>query len=158
MSERALRFGPLDTLVGYQLRWAFLRSNQLFAAMAGELGLAPGQFGVLTLIGLNPGRTQREIADASGLDRSSLTQMLDLLARRGYVVRRPGPDRRSFSLHLTPAGDAARAQGQPKVLEHERLIRGALSAVEAKTLLKLLERVAVHPMREAPSIPAARFD
>lgn len=138
----ALDYGPLDDLVGYQLRRAFLRSNHLFATLTGEVGLAPGQFGVLTLIARNPGRTQSRIADGAGLDRSSLTQMLDQLAARGYVERRPGPDRRSASLYVTAAGEAVCASAEAKIGEHERRVRAALTDAEAETLLTLLKRLA----------------
>jgi len=138
-------FGPLDQLVGYQLRRAFLRSNQLFAALAGEAGLAPGQYGVLKLIGLNPGRSQTEIAAAAGLDRSSLTQLLDQIARAGLVERRPGPDRRTLSLHLTDEGARTLEAAAGKVAEHEAAIRAGLSPDEAATLAELLRRIHAGP-------------
>lgn len=140
-SPNPLRYGPLDALVGFQLRRAFLRSNQLFGRLVGEVGLAPGYFGVLTMISLNPGSLQREIADAVGLDRSSLTQMLDQLSKLGYVERRPGPDRRSFSVFVTPAGAVACTSAQAKIQEHEALIRGSLSSEEVSVLLTLLQRL-----------------
>lgn len=134
-------FGPLDELIGYQLRRAFLRSNQLFASLAGEAGLAPGQYGVLKLIALNPGRSQTEIAAAAGLDRSSLTQLLDQIARAELVERRPGPDRRTLSLHLTAAGRRTLAEAAAKVAEHEAAIRAGLTDDEARTLAALLKRM-----------------
>jgi len=134
-------FGPLDGLVGYQLRRAFLRSNQLFAGLAGKAGLQPGQHGVLKLIGLNPGRSQSDIAAAAGLDRSSLTQVLDQLARRGLVERRPGPDRRTLSLHLTEEGEKTVAEAAGSVAEHEAAIRGDLTEAETRTLVELLRRI-----------------
>ncbi len=137
-----IRFGPLETLVGYQLRRAFLRSNQLFGALAGEVGLAPGQYGVLTLIALNPGRSQSDIAGAAGLDRSSVTQMLDQLAARGWVERQPGPDRRSFSLFITASGRSVCDAASRKVADHERLICDALTKAEVARLLDLLAHLA----------------
>ena len=134
-------FGPLESLVGYQLRRAFLRSNQLFAKLGGEAGLAPGQYGVLQLIALNPGRSQTEVAAAAGLDRSSLTQMLDLLTARGFVERRPGPDRRTVSLYLTGEGQAACDLAANKAREHETIIRGDLNDAEAAALTQLLQRI-----------------
>jgi DNA-binding MarR family transcriptional regulator len=134
-------FGPLDGLVGYQLRRAFLRSNQLFGALAGKAGLQPGQYGVLKLIGLNPGRSQSDIAAAAGLDRSSLTQLLDQLCKRGLVERRPGPDRRTLSLHLTGEGEATLSEASASVAQHERAIRGELSDEDARTLVELLKRL-----------------
>ena len=112
---------PLDRRIGYQLRRAFFRSNGLFARLGGEAGLAPGQFGVLKLVELNPGRSQTEIAAAAGLDRSSLTQLLDQLVGRGLIERRPGRDRRTVSLHLTAAGAKAAAKAEPKVEAHEAI-------------------------------------
>lgn len=134
-------FGPLDGLVGYQLRRAFLRSNQLFAGMAGKAGLQPGQYGVLELIGLNPGRSQSDIAAAAGLDRSSLTQLLDHLCKRDLVERRPGPDRRTLSLHLTKAGEKTLKEAAGHVAEHENAIRGELTDDEARMLVELLKRL-----------------
>jgi len=138
-------FGPLDDLIGYQLRRAFLRSNGLFARLADEAGLAPGQYGVLKLIELNPGRSQSEVAAAAGLDRSSLTQLLDQLARRDLIERRPGPDRRTTSLFLTAAGAAVVAAAAARVGEHEAAIRGSLSDDEAGLLLDLLKRLQGEP-------------
>jgi DNA-binding MarR family transcriptional regulator len=133
--------GPLDGLIGYQLRRAFLRSNQLFGAMAGKAGFAPGQFGVLKLVALNPGRSQSEVAAAAGLDRSSLTQMLDQLEGKGWVERRPGRDRRSVSLYVTKEGAAACEAAEPQVARHEALIRAGLTDAEARTLAGLLRRL-----------------
>lgn len=136
-----LDFGALRGLIGYQLRRAFLRSNKLFTRLGGEAGVAPGQYGVLKLIGLNPGRSQAEIAQAAGLDPSSLTQLLDQLASRGMVERRPGRDRRLSSLHLTRDGARAVYEATAKVLEHERAIRAKLSEDEARQLVDLLGRI-----------------
>jgi DNA-binding MarR family transcriptional regulator len=142
MTDRpSIDFGPLDSLVGYQLRRAFLRSNQLFARLSGEAGLAPGQYGVLKLIALNPGRSQTDIAAAAGLDRSSLTQVLDQLAGRALVERRPGPDRRTLSLFLTDAGARVVEAAAPRVEEHEAAICAQLTEAERATLVDLLKRM-----------------
>ncbi|HEY3812056.1 MAG TPA: MarR family transcriptional regulator [Caulobacteraceae bacterium] len=144
-----IAFGPLDARIGYQLRRAFFRSNGLFGRLAGEAGIAPGQFGVLKLVELNPGRSQTEIAAAAGLDRSSLTQLLDQLVSRGLIERRPGRDRRTVSLHLTPAGAEAVARAEPKVEVHEAALRSGLSDDEAVVLLELLNRLQVEPAGSA---------
>ena len=136
-----IEFGPLDERIGYQLRRAFFRANGLFARLAGEAGLAPGQYGVLKLVELNPGRSQTEVAAAAGLDRSSLTQLLDQLVKRRLIERRPGRDRRTVSLHLTDAGRAALVRAEPKVAEHEAVMRTGFTEAEAETLLGFLKRL-----------------
>lgn len=140
-SVRALDYGPLADRVGYRLRRAFLRSNQLFARLAGKAELAPGQYGVLVLIDGNPGRSQTEVAAASGLDRSTLTLMLDQLAGRSWIERRPGPDRRTISLFVTDEGRAAITAAEPLVAEHEMLVRSGLSPTEIELLLELLGKI-----------------
>jgi DNA-binding MarR family transcriptional regulator len=155
-SKTPVAFGPLDDRIGYQLRRAFFRSNGLFARLGGEAGLAPGQFGVLKLVELNPGRSQTEIAAAAGLDRSSLTQLLDQLVRRGLIERRPGRDRRTVSLHLTPEGSEALGRAEPKVEEHEAILRAGLSDEEVTVLLKLLRQLQREPAAaSATARPAA---
>ncbi len=150
MAEKLpIDFGPLNERIGYQLRRAFFRSNGLFGRLAGQAELAPGQFGVLKLVELNPGRSQTEIAGAAGLDRSSLTQLLDQLVRRGLIERRPGRDRRTVSLHLTAAGAEAVNRAEPKVEEHEAIIRAGLSDAEAAVLLELLKRLQLEPAGSA---------
>ena len=139
---RPIVFDQLDELVGYQLRRAFLRSNQLFAEAAAQAGLAPGQVGVLKLVLLNPGRSQSEIAAAAGLDRSTLTPMLDQLGERGLIERRPGPNRRTVSLHATEEGQAVWRALEPHIQAHEREIRRNLTEAEGDLLLDLLKRLA----------------
>jgi DNA-binding MarR family transcriptional regulator len=144
-----IEFGLLNERIGYQLRRAFFRANGLFARLAGEAGLAPGQYGVLKLVELNPGRSQTEVAAAAGLDRSSLTQLLDQLVRRGLIERRPGRDRRTVSLHPTPAGAEAIVRAEPKVEAHEALMRADLSDAEIAVLLELLKRLQLEPATAA---------
>jgi DNA-binding MarR family transcriptional regulator len=91
------------------------------------------------------------VAAAAGLDRSSLTQMLDLLTARDFVERRPGPDRRTVSLYLTGEGQAACDLAANKAREHESIIRGDLSNAEAAALTQLLQRIQgeIPPVRRA---------
>lgn len=133
--------GPLDQLVGYQLRRGFLRSNQAFARIAGRAGFAPGQYGVMCLIARNPGRSQTAVAAAAGLDPSSLAQMLDQLEKKGWVERHPGPDRRTFSLQITHEGVAACDAAASLIEEHEALICAGLEPGEREVMIRLLKRL-----------------
>src|SRR5688500_57016 len=65
-------YGPLPALVGYRIRKAYSRLFQSFSEMLKELSLAPGQYSVLLLIGLNPGLNQMMLAEATGIDRSTI--------------------------------------------------------------------------------------
>lgn len=62
--------------------------------------------------------SQAEMAQVLFKDQPTLTRIIDLLAKKGYVERSPHPnDRRSFRLVLTPTGAAKVAELKPKVSE-----------------------------------------
>lgn len=62
--------------------------------------------------------SQAEMAQVLFKDQPTLTRIIDLLAKKGYVERAPHPnDRRSFRLVLTPTGAAKVAELKPKVSE-----------------------------------------
>ena len=106
-SGEAIDYGPLADWVGFNLRMAQAAAFQAFrGASAKEIGTRPGRFATLMLIGRNPGISQTALSRANGRDKSSLTPVLNDLARRGLVIRRrdPAPTRAHLRLSLTPAG------------------------------------------------------
>ena len=138
----AIDFDLLPGLVGYHLRRAqvsvFARFNQAMAATQ----ITPGQFGVLVLIGANPGLTQSALAKAVGIERSTMVAVIDGLERRKLVERRASPvDRRSHALVLSGAGTVLLDDLKKRVLRHERQFLEALSAEERQTLIRLLRSI-----------------
>jgi DNA-binding MarR family transcriptional regulator len=133
--------GPLPGLLGYQLRLAQLAVFRDFERAAGGLGVSPGRFGVLALVEANPGVSQSRLAQAVGLDRSTMVAVLDRLEDRRLVERRAGPDRRTNGLWLTPDGKRLVARLKRRVTEHEVRITARLTAAERETLFALLGRL-----------------
>lgn len=142
-----LDYGFLPALLGYRLRVAQLALFRDFEVALGDLGLSPGRVGVLVLVDANPGVSQIRLAEAIGLDRSSLVPVLDRLARAGLLERRPGPDRRTNGLWLTPAGRRLLQTVKRRVRSHESRVAAGLSAAERATLMTLLDRIARGDMR-----------
>lgn len=135
--------GILPTLLGYHLRRA---QSAVFRHFAGAVGAAeditPGLFGMLQVIAANPGLCQSRLAEAMGVDRSTIVAVLHALEGRGLVERRAAPeDRRSHALHLTREGRAALARMERLVLRHEEEVAAGLSAAERRTLMRLLARL-----------------
>ena len=97
-----LRAGVLTGLLGYRLRVAQQAVFSDFARAIPEV--SPGRAGILLLIEANPGVTQSRLAQAVGLDRSTLVGVLHALEARALVERRRGEDRRTNGLWLTLAG------------------------------------------------------
>lgn len=138
-----LDFDVLVSLVGYHLRRAQVAVFSDFAGqMAGEQ-ITPGQFGVIALIGANPGLTQSALARAVGIERSTMVAVIDTLESRGIVDRRASPvDRRSYALVLTGTGQEMLARLKPMVADHEARIGGGLTDDERRQLIRLLQKLA----------------
>ncbi len=132
--------GMLPDLIGYQLRLAQRAIFADFAQTVGATDISPGLFGILVVIGQNPGLTQQALANAAHLDRSSVVSVIDKLERRGLVSRR-AVDGRSNGLYLGVAGQALLRALKRKVAQHERRVAQNLSAAERTRLVSLLRRI-----------------
>jgi DNA-binding MarR family transcriptional regulator len=135
-----LRSGLLSELLGYRLRLAQQAVFRDFARAIPEA--SPGRAGILLLIEANPGVTQSRLAQAVGLDRSTLVGVLHVLEARALVERRRGEDRRTNGLWLTRTGQALVASLKRRIRTHERRVAARLSAAERAQLLALLEKLA----------------
>jgi DNA-binding MarR family transcriptional regulator len=135
-----LRSAVLTGLLGYRLRVAQQAVFRDFARAIPEA--SPGRAGILLLIEANPGVTQSRLAQAVGLERSTLVGVLHVLEARALVERRRGEDRRTNGLWLTRAGQALVASLKRRIRIHERRVAARLSASERAQLLALLEKLA----------------
>src|SRR5262244_3438786 len=107
----AIDYGPLAQWIGFNLRMAQDASFHAFSRLSKKIGIKPGRFATLTLIGNNPGISQTALSRANGRDKSTLTPLLADMARRGLVRRaRTRNDRRTYRLSLTKAGEALLAE------------------------------------------------
>lgn len=135
--------GCLPSLVGYHLRMMQVMVFKDFNRELVDLELTPAVFGVLEILHHNPGLTQTPLANAIGLDRSSLVPLLDKLQKRDLVAREASvTDRRSNRLSLTPLGQQLLIEARQRVARHEARVLGALSPAETRQLFKLLTKTA----------------
>ena len=137
--KETLRAGPLPGLLGYRLRLAQQAVFRDFGATVSDL--PPGRVGILLLIEANPGVTQSRLAQAVGLDRSTLVGVLHALQARELLERRRGEDRRTNGLWLTRGGRALLGRAVRDIAAHERRIAARLSASERRLLLDLLGKI-----------------
>ena len=130
----------LSGLLGYRLRVAQQAVFRDFARSIPEA--SPGRAGILLLIDANPGVTQSRLAQAVGIDRSTLVGVLHALQARELIERRRGEDRRTNGLWLTRAGRTLVVSLKQRIRVHERRVAAHLSATERVQLLALLEKLA----------------
>jgi DNA-binding MarR family transcriptional regulator len=133
--------GLLGGYIGYHLRMAQAASFRSFKRHTGVRNLRPGWFAVLSLIDNNPGITPIVLSRASGRDKSTLTPVLRDLAREKLIRREPVPgDRRSYALHLTPAGAEQLAHLGACAAAHDRELDDIVGK-DKPALLDLLRRI-----------------
>jgi len=76
-------------------------------------GLELTQFTLLMTLKTAGETTQGNLGKLLALDSTSLTRMLRLLTRRGWIGVKAGEDRREKLLRLTPSGREKLEQAQP---------------------------------------------
>ena len=144
--------GILPGLLGYQLRHANLKVVGGFAERIARHNVTAAQFGLLVLVGANPGATQAALARAFRTDRSAMVRLIDRLEAAGLVDRRAREgDRRSNAIVLTGRGAALLKTLKREVRAFEDKVTACLTADETETLLALLRRINAAPDgRETP--------
>ena len=117
---------------------------QRFGERVAELGLQPGDVGILRIIARHEGAlSQQALAGLLGVGPSRVVALIDGLEKKGLVTRaRSARDRRNYELTLTDAGREVMTQMRRIGTAHDREITSALSTEERAALGALLGRVA----------------
>jgi DNA-binding MarR family transcriptional regulator len=138
-----VNFGPLAHWVGFNLRMAQEAAFQAFSRRSHDIGESPGRFATLTLIARNPGISQTELSQANGRDKSSLTPVIDDLARRGLIERkRTHNDRRTYRLMITPVGKKVLTMMTRCARRHERNLDNVIGERDRKRFVQILKKIA----------------
>lgn len=83
-----------------------------------------------------------ELADYLGLDKSTVSGLVDRAQRRGLLQRTPNlADRRVVDVHLTPAGLDLAARGAALVARSLAPMTSRLTSADARRLTTLLEQL-----------------
>lgn len=138
----ALDVGRLGDLLGFHLRMAHVAIYRDFAETMEELALTQKQLAVMELISGNPGASQIDLANTLGTDRATMMALVNRLAARDLIERRPSSaDRRRQELHLTKAGSAVLTRARKLIDKHEQRFIALFSRDEMDALLAALKRI-----------------
>jgi DNA-binding MarR family transcriptional regulator len=132
--------GPLESLVGYQLRRASLVMSADLAERLEALSLTTMSLSVLLMIEANPGVTQSELGRELGIKRANMAPLAAQFVERGLIDRR-ATDGRSHGLHLTTAGRHLAEQAWRSVIANETRFVALLTRDDQRTLNGLLGRL-----------------
>jgi DNA-binding MarR family transcriptional regulator len=134
-------------LLGYLLALAEVPTRQVFQQAIGQpLKLRPVEFTLLVLLLDNGAASPRQIGPALRLPAPHVTLLLDRLAERGLLARRPHPDDgRAVQVRLTDAGRTLAEQARAVAGTMEDGLDAVLSASERARLRALLLKLARAP-------------
>jgi len=134
--------GPLPGYLGYQLRLAQVSVFSEFIERLLELDLRPGQFGTLLVINANPGLSQADVCAALDIHPANFAPMIASMEQRGLVQRsQRASDRRSYSLRLSPDGEALLRRAVALQEQHEAEVAERLGPGGKELLLTLLTKL-----------------
>lgn len=101
MTTKSQKFDQMN----HQLRLYMKNSQRLFTESTASLHLTPQQARTLGFIKHNPGIIQRELADNFHLRGASIANMVKILERDGYIIRKNDPNSaRVKRIYITEKG------------------------------------------------------
>ena len=109
------------------------------AEAAGPATITQRQFTVLAAAGAADGGTQNDLVRATGIDRSTLADLVARMLAKGLLEReRSATDARANTVRLSPAGRAALTAGAGPASSADARLLGLLSPKKRDTFLKIL--------------------
>jgi DNA-binding MarR family transcriptional regulator len=137
---------PLQSLL-HLLHRAGQRAGSAFAYHAGT-GLTPRQYIILHAVAEADGLRQADIMAATGIDRSSIADLVKPLVGHGWLRRRrTRRDARAYAVRLTPEGRRMLALGVPAARATEETLLSFLPTLQRLVFIRALSIVAADEQR-----------
>lgn len=133
----------LDRSPSHLLHRALQLALDIYAEETGPGALTQRQFAVLSAVMAKEGCTQSELVRATGIDRSTLAELVARLIGKNLLAReRSTLDARANTVSLTDAGRAAVQEAGPKVVQADSRILALVPAAKRDAFLKTLRDMA----------------
>lgn len=117
--------------------------GDLYAQETGKSELTKQQFTVLSALENNEGASQTALVDITGIDRSTLAEMVRRMLERGLLSReRTEADARANSISLTTAGRKALRSARQAAERAEKALLEPLAVSERTRFIKALATIA----------------
>ncbi|WP_298723399.1 MarR family transcriptional regulator [uncultured Ferrovibrio sp.] len=142
----------LHSAPGHLLRRCQQLAVDLYTMEVGADGLTPRQFALLLAIHQRAGISQVDLVRETGIDRSTVAEMVARLIKRGLLVRqRTEADRRTNALALTPEGERQLLAAVPGVMRAQDRIMQPIPPAKRAEFIALLQQIieALEPRQQA---------
>jgi DNA-binding MarR family transcriptional regulator len=129
---------------GHLLHRAQQFASERFSKARGGGKLTQRQFAVLHATGRDEGLTQTELVKRTGIDRSTLAELVARMVKNGLLDRRKLPDdARANAVHLTDSGRDLLDAATLGAMEADKAILSALPKNKRANFLQTLRRITV---------------
>ena len=117
-------------------------AEELFQAKVGDADLIPRQLAVLTTVAENAGLSQTAIVERTGIDRSTLADIVRRLTKKGVLQRRrTKEDARAYAVKLTDDGEKLLRRVGPLAKKVDQRIMQALGGGKDDFLERLQDMI-----------------
>ena len=104
-------------------------------------GLSGGEMGMLVYLEVQKGAAPTELGRFFGITSARVTNALNSLEKKGYVLRQPVPgDRRRVLVNVTEAGSARVREHLNATLQDVTRLMDAMGEKDAREFLRLVKR------------------
>jgi DNA-binding MarR family transcriptional regulator len=118
---------PINRSPLHLLHRAYQAVDQIFAARMKTLGLTARQLAVLVAISENEGLNQTNLCERTGIDRSTLADIVKRLKEKGLLQRRrTQSDARAYAVKLTEQGKQVLRAAEPLARRVDERVLDAL--------------------------------
>lgn len=129
-----------ETSLLHLLHRAVQGANEIFAAGKESSSLTPRQYIVLAALAEHEGVSQTDIVARSGIDRSTLADIMRRLLKQGLLQRRRSKrDSRAYVVTLTVSGRSAFAQANVRARAVDQQLLGLVAPRARGELVRALQ-------------------
>jgi len=141
-SKKSLALAAFEGSASHLLHRAEQSATDIFSRIAPAGLLTPRQFAILAAIEANQGLSQTGLVENTGIDRSTLADIIRRMLDKGLIQReRTADDARAYAVHLTRKGGNMLKKMRPYADEVDRQIVQAIPSEQRKLFLSLLNHM-----------------
>lgn len=138
-NKSAKKAGPLASSPSHLMHRALQLALDVYAEEVGSGGLTQRQFAVLEAVSAKSGLTQTDLVKATGIDRSTLADLVARMTTKGLLDRaRSTLDARAKAVTLSKAGAEALEAARPRVEAADKRIMALLPKGKRDAFIEIL--------------------
>ncbi len=136
------RTDTVDKSVIHLLHRASQRASEIFAQETRDFDLTARQYAVITTVAQHEGLSQTDLVRITGIDRSTLADVVQRLLKRGVIQReRTMQDGRTYAVSLSAEGRELLESIKPFARRADRLVLSCLGDEDGKVATQILGKL-----------------